>query len=378
MLKNVYRKYIQKIEQKSQKVRIRKQWIGEILEIYNLNRKAPMNQVKLTKEEKVQIQNYWKNQLGKKIPLIWHKKYYAYSGKLDVRFFPEILYTTKLEPLLNSDNAAKVLSDKNLTEIIFSKVLSNNKNIVVPKTICGCSQGFYYDDSRHPISYVSLIKKLMKISGEFIIKPSIGASSGAGVRLLVLENGIDVRSNQKIDKIILLYGKNFILQEKITQHPQYAAIHPQSTNTIRIFTYRIEDEIKVAPAIMRFGVGDTHLDNAHAGGVYAGISDEGVLHKYATKCNSNYRYEVHPDTGIRFEGYKLPYFKDMVDTVKQLHTCIPNLGFINWDVTINDKDQIVLIESNMYCGGIWVFQNPWGESVFRDDTEYMIQKLKAR
>lgn len=377
MIRKVYRKYMAHLKYKSQNIRVRKQKIGEWIEIFNMSFKLPIKNTPLSKEQKKEIDDYWKKEYGHKISKFWHRKYFAYSGKFDVKFFPEILYTTKLEPLMNDDFVSSVLSDKSLVEIIFGNVLKTGQGVVVPKTICGCCRGFGYDGDRQPASVKSLIEIVKGLEGSYIIKPSVGESSGHGVRLLQLEKGLDVRGKEKAEEILRRYGTDFIIQERIKQHEEYAALHPDSINTIRICTYRMEDQIKTMPAIMRIGVGESFLDNAHAGGIYVGISDEGILQKYALSYHYK-KLEYHPDSQIRFEGYQVPYMKKMLKSAKLLHQCVPQIGFIHWDFSLNDKEEIVLIESNMCVGSIWLFQQAWGKGVFGEDTEYMINRIRKK
>ena len=160
VLKKIYRSYIAWLEQRSQKTRLRKQWVGEWLEVLFGDIAKLINKTVLTKEQKAEIQEYWKNVYGKKISLRWHRKYYAFNGKLDKRYFPEILYTTRLEPKLNPDKIAKILQDKNLIESLFARILCENNDIVIPKTICGCSGGYFFDNDRNPVSYEAMIEKL--------------------------------------------------------------------------------------------------------------------------------------------------------------------------------------------------------------------------
>lgn len=363
------------IEGKSQRVRLKKQYLGEWLEIISICRKMPMKGVSLTKEQKHKIQAYWGNAYGKKIPTIWHRKYYSHSEKFDEKFFPEVFYTTKLEPSLNNDNVAKVLSDKNMIELLFAKVLDSAKGIKVPETLFGCSNGFYFDKYRNPICKDVIGKELESISGEFIIKPTIESSSGNGVKKIILLNGIDTLTGQSVMDIVDLYGKNFIVQEKIIQHEKYSELHPWSINTIRIMSYRVEGQIKTAPMIMRIGINENYLDNAHAGGIYVAVSNKGIMQKYAMKYDQG-KYEVHPNSKIRFEGYKLPFINRIIDAAIELHKCVPQIGFINWDFSVDSNENIVLIEANMMCGGIWTFQNAWGCGVFGEDTEYMVDHIK--
>ena len=55
-----------------------------------------------------------------------------------------------------------------------------------------------------------------------------------------------------------------------------------SVNTIRVMTYRslATNEVVIPNAILRVGAEGKDVDNAHAGGMFCGISANGVLGKY--------------------------------------------------------------------------------------------------
>lgn len=237
-IKKLYRNYIEYLKKKPQKIRLGKQWLYEWYGILKEQKVPLIHQCRLSKEQKKEIQDYWIKEYGKKIPLLWHRKYYAYSGKSDKRYFPEIFYTTMLEPKFNPDKIARVLEDKSLIVFLYSQVINSLPNLVVPKTICGCASGFYYDGNRHPIAEEDFFACLREWHGNAIIKPTIGGNSGHGVKLLSLEQGMDKRKWDDIEKTVRKYGKDFMIQQKIQLHPDYARLHFQSCNTIRVMTYR--------------------------------------------------------------------------------------------------------------------------------------------
>lgn len=374
-LKSLYRGFIRNIKDLPKWIRIKKQYIGEKIEVNRMISSKPVNNIQISKQDSERIKAYWKKIYGKEISTKWHRKYYGYSGKLDIQFFPEILYTTKLEPLLNPEYACEVLSDKSLIEFLYNKAITKDNHIIIPKTICGCSNGAFYDGERNPVDRDRIIQIFKTIDRDVIIKPTVGESSGRGVKLLSMSKGVDSISGLDAEHILDDYGKNFIVQEKIIEHSSYKALHPESINTVRVMTYRKDGEIKHAPIIMRIGVGNTFLDNAHAGGLYISVSDDGYLGQKALRNYSD-PLEIHPDTGIVFEGYHLPYFDRIIDAAIQLHKCLPNLYFVNWDLCVDEEGNTVLIECNMRCGSIWLFQNAWGKSVFGADTEYMAALIK--
>lgn len=368
-IKQIYREYINKLEKKSQKIRVKKQWIYEIYEILLGKESVSQKSLKLSIEQKKAMDSYWKNKYGKTIPYFWHKKYLYYSGKFCVDYFPEILYTTKLEPLMNPDKVAKIYENKALVELLFYYKLG--EKIVVPKTVCGCSDGYFFDEFRNPSSLDEVVKSIVSNREDMIIKPSVGGSSGFGVKKI--QAGTKYLEAQDI---VRSYGNDFIVQNVIRQHESFAKLHEQSVNTVRIISYRVDDKIHVTPSIMRIGCGKSFIDNAHAGGVYIGIQSDGKLGRYAISQNTNDKYEIHPDSKIVFDNYELYGFEKIQRAAIELHKCLPNIGIVNWDFSVDEIGRVVLIECNLNAGSIWLIQNACGEPVFGSDTEYMISKIK--
>ena len=82
-----------------------------------------ITQYKLSNAQTKEIDCYFKKNLGRRISYDWHKKYTALSGNFVVNFFPEILYTIELEPLLNPSYMRRAYGHKNIIELIYDKVL---------------------------------------------------------------------------------------------------------------------------------------------------------------------------------------------------------------------------------------------------------------
>lgn len=56
---------------------------------------------------------------GHKIPYDWHRLYQSYTGVFCENYFPEILFSTLLEPYTNPYHIAEFLDDKNLLPVLF-------------------------------------------------------------------------------------------------------------------------------------------------------------------------------------------------------------------------------------------------------------------
>ena len=133
----------------------------------------------------------------------------------------------------------------------------------------------------------------------------------------------------------------------------------------------LKDDIKTAPISMRIGRGGALVDNAHAGGVFIGVTDDGKLLDTAYTEYQD-RYYEHPDTHVVFKNYQLP----MIDKVRQaaieLHKNLPNMTFISWDFTIDENNNIVLIERNLHSQTVWFPQMAHGKSFFGGFEKYKI------
>ena len=75
---------------------------------------------------------------------------------------------------------------------------------------------------------------------------------------------------------------------------------------------------------------------------------------------------MNPDTKIEFARYKLPYFEKITKVAIMVHKCLPSIGYVNWDLEMNRDNQVLLIESNLQCGSLWMFENAWWKTSFEE------------
>lgn len=149
-------------------------------------------------------------------------------------------------------------------------------------------------------------------------------------------------------RTIFSTGK-YILQEKVeNQHPSINALHPYAINTIRLITIRTKnDEYVIIPPVLRVGTGTSSVDNWAKGGLSIGIdTTTNTLREFGfRKPTYGGKYTTHPDTGIKFLGYPIPYMQEAISTAIELHKHLPSLSSIGWDIAITN-DGPVFIEGN--------------------------------
>ena len=100
---------------------------------------------------------------------------------------------------------------------------------------------------------------------------------------------------------------------------------------------------------MRFGSEGTEVDNISQGGFFVSINYEnGTLFKYG-KTNLIHEgklLEKHPDTDFIFKNFKIPFFKDSIQLVKEATLKTPGYVYA-WDIAITPNGPTI-IEGNNY------------------------------
>lgn len=334
--------------------------------IMDPKRKAIWSGVHLNREQEEAIDSFFEKNYGRRVPYWWHRYFMAYTGKFDVRYMPESLSIPEIVPLFNPKAYYKATSDKNLMMRLFRSGL----NWRIPETYLSCTAGLFI--GRHnEVLDVTQVYKVLGNSSDCFIKPTVETGSGIGCRVLRMNKGIDEFTGETAQTIIQNYGKNFIVQERIICHDAIRKISPDSVNTFRIISYIWNGKICLAPIVLRIGRKGKFVDNAHAGGMFVGVRNDGTLLKQAF---TEFRdvFSEHPDSHTVFEGYYIPNFDEVKKAAAEAHAYMPQNGIIHWDFTIDKDGNVVFIEGNMRYGGFWIIQMAHGEGVFGENTEEIL------
>lgn len=160
----------------------------------------------------------------------------------------------------------------------------------------------------------------------------------------LLLNKKEIAKDEIID---ILSSKEFIIQEKLKQHEALNKLFSNSINTLRIVTIENNGEIEVLASLLRCGVGNNNVDNWAKGGLAIGIKPGGYLKKYGFyKPYFGTKVEIHPNSNIKFENYKIPFYEEIIEEIKKLHRSFIKVKSIGWDVAILEDNNISIIEGN--------------------------------
>ena len=185
-------------------------------------------------------------------------------------------------------------------------------------------------------------QKFIKKYPVFVKKP-IDSSFGKGIELI---DSNDYK-NPKTLFSYLLEDKDVILEERIIQHEKMASLHPESLNTLRIVTYRDEnDQVFIHLPFIKIGRGSSFVYNGGAGGMLARINPETGELITDGKDENNTVYEYHPDTNVRLKGFKIPSWEKAVSLAKDAALAFDKTRYIGWDVAIDKDGNPLIVEGN--------------------------------
>ena len=174
----------------------------------------------------------------------------------------------------------------------------------------------------------------------FIYKP-INENCGHGIQAFNLEgkDNIDNFFHKKLSE------GPFVLEEFINQGTELSTIHSKSINTLRVNTIVIGTEVLINAMTLRIGVGNSIVDNAGSGGIYASVDyKNGIIQSNARNYLGDH-YNYHPDTKVQIIGYKLPDWEECLKLIKQIALHIKGTNLISWDLAYSDRGWI-MVEGN--------------------------------
>lgn len=177
-------------------------------------------------------------------------------------------------------------------------------------------------------------------SKDCIVKPCKG-SLGKGVFLV--KKGSDVDLKALYDDCI---NNRLLVEECVRGHKEIEEFHPQSLNTIRMWTMAKNGRFHVVGCMLRMGIGEHVVDNGSVGSILAPIDPKtgAIIGNGSDK--SGHVYPEHPDSGKVIKGFAIPYWEKVIEACKEMASFVPEKVFAGWDVCVLQNGGIELIEVN--------------------------------
>ena len=299
----------------------------------------------ISAEQKAEIKAFWKPYVKtfvekKAFDIRWFNVYNrtnVYDEPLKW-YIPDSYFYAVVDTFFNDPIRCKYMDDKNLYDMYFHDVNQ-------AKTICRKEHGFFLDGEYQMISKSKAIG-LCKDSGGVILKPSVDACAGTGIKKW--EVGKD--GEEEIEAMLDADG-SFVVQELIRQDESLAKFNDTCVNTMRIVTLALGDMVEITTAVVIMGGKGAFTNHLHGGGLICGINMDGSMRSYAFDGHLN-QYEKHP-CGPVFAECKITNFHKCIDLVKQLAPRLFGMSRLAaWDITLDEYGEPLLIEVNLHWGGV--------------------------
>lgn len=290
----------------------------------------------------------------------FRKEEYGVMTSYDFIYFkhPEVYQTL----FTNKQNAALLPEVNDQTQIF----LLRQKHLL-PERLGDMGRRFLFVP-RHSFEEV---QDFLKEEGGYILKPDEGAGSvdisflySDGETLYEWDPAGGIR--QRCGDLPSLYrewqDRGILIEDYIKQHPQLNSIFCGCVNTIYLHSILLPDghaEL-LDTGFITFGCGKSNFVNS-GNQITIGIRPDGALAPYGfIQKRDPYGFiqiektDRHPDTGIMFDGFQIPYWEDAKKLAVATAEKLPELTYIKWDIAITESGPAV-IEGNGAPGtyGFW-------------------------
>jgi hypothetical protein len=197
------------------------------------------------------------------------------------------------------------------------------------------------------------LKEWLSERDYIMAKPNYGVS-GVGIEKISIKDW-------NIDDLIqyLRIKRLELLEDVIKQHPIMNALNSSSVNSIRIVTVQNDMQVDILSAVLRIGVGK-HVDNFSAGGIACPIDIKtGTVYKPAVKKTEREKYEKHPITNTPIVGFKIPFWEEVKDVVREASQIVPQVRTVGWDIAISESGPVIIEGNDNWNKD--AFQIPYGQ-----------------
>lgn len=285
------------------------------------------------KAHKKELSPYFERQ-DFKVSMMFADYFSQLNGIDSDRYLSMDVYYFYVIPALNRHDFKNAYLDKNIYSELFPGV---NQPVTVVKNM----HGIFYRNGIE-ISLDEAVDAVIGACAELMIKPTVETCNGEGVEQ-IRDFTID-----GVKSLFARYGINFIVQEKVKQHPDLQQINPTSLNSMRLYTYRHADgayEFLYPFAHMRFGGKGAIKDNVSQGGGTCLIHENGLVDDRVFRFKSMEVSSLKQETGV--ENLVVPNYHGVVETLLKMHRRLPYFDFVGWDVTVLPSGDPIFIEFNL-------------------------------
>lgn len=183
------------------------------------------------------------------------------------------------------------------------------------------------------------IQKFLETHDSFVRKPisGLGGASVEKIKTIKIKDQKEFYENLKKD--------NCLIEELVIQNKEWSKLNPDSLNTLRIVTKCVKGNADIMFAVARIGSGESIVDNFHQGGVGVKVNTESGTLEGMTIDKAGHIDTKTTKTKLKVDGFKIPYWEEIVEMVKEAAKVNDNVNIVGWDVGISENGPVI-IEGN--------------------------------
>jgi len=323
------------------------------------------------------IEEYWKSFMPEldvscSMYFDFYNAFEKDPGKVK-HYIPDSLFYMFVDEWFTNPIRSRWIDDKNLYWMLFY-------DCPMPDVVFRKIGDMYLDSSFRTISEEIAVARCLECD-EVVMKVPAMSFGGKGVKF------IDCRKAKKRGVMDAIEGfrpegsarerVDILCEKTVRQHHLLDSINSSSVNTIRMITLVGDNgECDVLSSVLRMGVNGSRCDNASNGGIFCGISDNGILKDIAYNVEGD-RFTMHPSGG-KFAGIEIPNFHMFIEMSKGLAMRFVSASrMISWDWAVGIDGYPVLIEMNITDGEI-DFHQMCNGPIFGSRTAEVLSVIRER
>lgn len=182
----------------------------------------------------------------------------------------------------------------------------------------------------------------VKNDEKVIYKPS---ETAQGQGIIVIE----IQGKEELRERISSLDKNAVLEQWIVQDKRISDVFADAVNCLRIITLLNKNKVYILAANITFGNKGDLIANASLNTLVCIPEIESGIVSTDARNIKGELFSEHPVSKIKFKGFEVPYWNEVLSMCEKAARRIPQVGYIGWDVAIS-PDGPVIIEGNTTPG----------------------------
>lgn len=144
------------------------------------------------------------------------------------------------------------------------------------------------------------------------------------------------------------HQESLLLQYQYSNCKEMENLSSGALITSRVTSYiDVDRSIKFFFSCLMMPTGNIVVSNGVHGGILAKIDFEtGILGPAYRLEDEETELHIHPNTGAKITGFKLPFWEEVIKMCQKFHALFPDIPSIGWDVCYTDEGPKI-IEGNL-------------------------------